>query len=74
MLGSVAFMLAAGFTVFLPPSGDMQWAWGANVYTLAGAVSFFIASYLMIPELLGAAGNMQTVDGDTYHGGKKSRS
>jgi hypothetical protein len=27
MLGSVAFMLAAVYTVFLPSSGEMQWAW-----------------------------------------------
>ena len=56
MLGSVAFMLAAVFTVFLPPSGEMEWVWGANFFTLMGAVCFFSASYLMIPELFGATG------------------
>ena len=61
MLGSVAFMLAAVFTVFLPSSGDMQWAWGANFFTLAGAAGFFSASYLMIPELFGATGNNDTL-------------
>ena len=60
MLGSVAFMLAAVFTIFLPPTGGMQWAWGANFFTLLGAVGFFSASYLMIPELFGATGNTDT--------------
>jgi hypothetical protein len=57
MLGSVAFMLAAVFTFFLPPSGEMTWVWGANFFTLVGAACFFSASYLMIPELFGASGN-----------------
>jgi hypothetical protein len=57
MLGSVAFMLAAVYTIFLPPSGEIQWAWGANFYTLLGALGFFSASYLMIPELFGATGS-----------------
>jgi len=61
MLGSVAFMLAAVFTVFLPPSGEMEWAWGADFFTLLGAAGFFSASYLMIPELFGATGNNDTL-------------
>ena len=61
MLGSVAFMLAAVYTVFLPSSGEMQWAWGANFYTLLGAAGFLSASYLMIPELFGATGNNDTM-------------
>jgi hypothetical protein len=60
MLGSVAFMLAAVFTFFLPSSGEMEWAWGANFFTLLGAAGFFSASYLMIPELFGATGNNDT--------------
>jgi len=54
LLGSVAFMLAAVFSFFLPSSGNAEWLWGANFFTLAGAVCFFVASYLMIPELFGA--------------------
>jgi hypothetical protein len=54
LLGSVAFMLAAVFSFFLPSSGNAEWLWGANFFTLAGAVAFFVASYLMIPELFGA--------------------
>ena len=65
MLGSVAFMLAAVFTVFLPPSGEMEWAWGANFFTLLGAAGFFSASYLMIPELFGATGNNDTLMGSS---------
>ena len=61
LLGSVAFMLAAVHAVFLPSSGEMQWAWGANFYTLLGAAGFFSASYLMIPELFGAAGDNDTM-------------
>ena len=54
LLGSVAFMLAAVFSFFLPSSGNAEWLWGANLFTLVGAVCFFVASYLMIPELFGA--------------------
>jgi len=61
MLGSVAFMLAAVYAVFLQSSGEMQWAWGANFFTLVGAAGFFSASYLMIPELFGATGNNDTM-------------
>jgi hypothetical protein len=31
-----------------------EWLWGANLFTLLGALCFFVASYLMIPELFGA--------------------
>jgi hypothetical protein len=61
MLGSVAFMLAAVHAVFLQSSGEMQWTWGANLFTLIGAAGFFSASYLMIPELFGATGNNDTM-------------
>lgn len=54
LLGSVAFMLAAVFSFFLPASGNAEWLWGANFFTLLGAVCFFVASYLLIPELFGA--------------------
>jgi len=67
MLGSVAFMLAALYLVFLPSSGEMQWTWDANFFTLLGAVGFFSASYLMIPELFGATGSngaMMSVSGN----------
>lgn len=59
LLGSIAFMLAATFNYFVPSSGKAEWAWGANFFTLLGAMCFFIASYLMIPELAGAG---RTID------------
>lgn len=74
MLGSAAFMVAAVVAVFLPPSSGMAWAWGANFFTLVGAVCFFSASYLMIPELFGANGETHTFKGDTYHGYENDRS
>jgi hypothetical protein len=36
-----------------PMTAEVAWLWGANLFTLAGAVCFFVASYLMIPELFG---------------------
>lgn len=63
LLGSVAFMVAAVFNVFLPSSGNPEWSWGANFYTLLGALCFFIASYLMIPEQAGAG---RTIDGPSF--------
>jgi hypothetical protein len=54
LLGSVAFMLAALYSFFPPSTGSPEWTWGANFFTLSGAVCFLVASYLMIPELFGA--------------------
>jgi hypothetical protein len=59
LLGSVAFMFAAAFSFILPPGGGAEWLWGANFFTLLGAICFFVASYLMIPELFGAG---RTID------------
>jgi hypothetical protein len=59
LLGSIAFMMAAAFNIFLPSSGDAEWSWGTNFYTLLGAWCFFVASYLMIPEQAGAG---RTID------------
>jgi len=60
LLGSAAFMLAAVFSFFLPSTGSAEWLWGANFFTLVGAVWFLVASYLMIPELFGAARAVDT--------------
>jgi hypothetical protein len=54
MLGSIAFMVAAIFGFFVPASGHLEWLWGANFFTLIGALCFLLASYLLIPELFGA--------------------
>jgi len=63
LLGSIAFMLSAVFS-FLPPSGrGAEWLWGANFYTLLGAMCFFVASYLMIPELFGAGRTIDAAPG-----------
>jgi hypothetical protein len=63
LLGSIAFMISAVFS-FLPPSGrGAEWLWGANFYTLLGAMCFFVASYLMIPELFGAGRTIDAAPG-----------
>lgn len=54
LAGSVAFMLSALFSFVLPASANPEWVWGANAFTLLGAICFLFASYLMIPELSGA--------------------
>jgi hypothetical protein len=54
LLGCIAFMVAAVFGYFVPDCGKLAWSWGANSFTLLGAVYFFIASFLMIPEQAGA--------------------
>jgi len=63
LLGSIAFMISAVFS-FLPPSGlGAEWLWGANFYTMLGAMCFFVASYLMIPELFGAGRTIDAAPG-----------
>jgi hypothetical protein len=54
MLGSIAFMAAAVFAFFVPATGNPDWLWGANLFTLVGALCFLLASYLLLPELFGA--------------------
>ena len=51
--GSVAFLIAAVYGFFPPPPATGG-AWTANLWTLIGALCFFGASYLMIPELFDA--------------------
>jgi hypothetical protein len=63
LLGSIAFMISAVFS-FLPPSGrGAEWLWGANFYTMLGAMCFLVASYLMIPELFGAGRTIDAAPG-----------
>ena len=54
LIGITFMMLAAVFNYFVPDGGKAEWAWGANFFTLLGAMCFFFASYLMIPEQAGA--------------------
>lgn len=49
-LGSVAFMISALFAVALPHP-DPVFGWFASLFTLLGALCFFIGAYLLIPEL-----------------------
>jgi len=53
LTGSVAFQVAAVYS-FFPPPPETGWAWSANLWTMIGALCFFLASYLMIPELFDA--------------------
>ncbi|WP_147431209.1 hypothetical protein [Thiocapsa rosea] len=51
--GSIAFQVSALYG-FFPPPPDASWSWNANLWTFVGALCFFVASYLMIPELFDA--------------------
>ncbi|HBG93880.1 MAG TPA: hypothetical protein DDY14_00840, partial [Chromatiaceae bacterium] len=53
LAGSVAFQISALYG-FFPRLPVVSWAWDANLWTLIGALCFFIASYLMLPELFDA--------------------
>lgn len=57
LLGSVAFQVSALYGFFPPPPGA-GWAWDANLWTFVGALCFFSASYLMIPEQFDADATM----------------
>ena len=50
-LGAVAFMLSAFCAVALPLPEPSVVPLFASLFTLAGAVCFFVAAYLLIPEL-----------------------
>ncbi len=57
LLGSIAFQASALFSFFPPHPGAGGAAWTANTLTMTGALCFFVASYLMIPELFDAGGD-----------------
>jgi hypothetical protein len=63
LLGCVAFMVAALFAYVVPGSENLEWTWGANFFTLVGALCFFVASYLMIPEQAGAGRAIEVASG-----------
>jgi hypothetical protein len=50
-LGSAAFMLSALCAVAIPFAEPALIVWSASIFTLIGAVCFFVAAYLLIPEL-----------------------
>ena len=46
---------------FVPETGPLAgWPWVANLSTLIGAACFFVASYLMVAELVGAGKSVDT--------------
>ena len=62
LVGSIGFMVAALFGFLIPSLKEAVWMWGDNFFVLVGGVCFFIASYLLIPELFGA-GRAKTLEG-----------
>jgi hypothetical protein len=62
LVGSIAFMASAVFNFYLPSTGQEYWSWGASFTTMLGALCFFAASYLMIPEQAGAGAAIDLPD------------
>ena len=56
LFGSIAFQASALFSFFPCRPKPAEAVWMADTMTLAGALCFFVASYLMIPELFDAGG------------------
>ena len=51
LAGSIAFQVSALYS-FVTPTGEGDTAlWLASLFTLVGALCFFVGSYLMIPEM-----------------------
>jgi hypothetical protein len=50
LLGCIGFMIAAVFAVVLPNEANDTWVTLSIVFTLAGAVCFFVGSLLLLPE------------------------
>jgi len=52
LLGSIGFMVSALYSLGVPPGqGSATFAWLSAFFTLQGGVCFFIASYLLLPEM-----------------------
>jgi hypothetical protein len=51
LLGSVAFQVSALYSFLGPGLEDAEALRLASVYTLAGAVCFFVGAYLLLPEM-----------------------
>lgn len=51
LAGSVAFQIAAYYSVAGPTPSATHDAFWSNLYTFVGAVCFFVGAYLMIPEM-----------------------
>jgi hypothetical protein len=50
LLGCIGFLIAAVFAVVLPGEANETWVTLSVVFTLAGAICFFVGSLLMLPE------------------------
>ena len=50
-IGSVAFLGSAIVAFVLPRTASAVDAWSANLFTFIGAVWFFFAAYLLLPEM-----------------------
>ncbi len=52
LLGSIGFMISALYSLAVPP-GDSSatFSWLSAFFTFQGGVCFFIASYLLLPEM-----------------------
>lgn len=55
LLGCIGFMIAAMFAIILPGPARPEMATIATVFTLQGAVCFFLGAVLMLPETSSAA-------------------
>ena len=51
LLGSVAFGASAASSVVIVRTGELVSAYGSNLWTLVGAVCFFLGAYLLLPEM-----------------------
>ena len=51
LLGSVAFGISAVASVVVLQTGEILSAFTSNLWTLVGAVCFFIGAYLLLPEM-----------------------
>jgi hypothetical protein len=51
LLGSAAFGISAAASVVVIQTGELLSAYASNLWTLVGAVCFFVGAYLLLPEM-----------------------
>ena len=51
LLGSVAFGVSAVASIVIVSTGEMLNAHSSSLWTLVGAICFFVAAYLLLPEM-----------------------
>jgi heme/copper-type cytochrome/quinol oxidase subunit 4 len=59
LLGCIGFMIAAVYSLVLPGAPNETWLTMSLVFTLQGAVCFFVGSLLMLPEIVVASKMVQ---------------